>query len=309
MSQSVSEAVAATAPANGCIREIDGTQRVFYDGYWIKYYAPPADTLGAKKQLIQALTRRLFNHVEHGINIPGLRLEEARTAFERETDPARKRVNQAMLAGAYFNRAADIFTKLVELQELGVAINQHNELMRECGQCLLHALDLGKAVRHRNGDESIDELWGEPFKAFTIPIHDFYSSRYIKIAQTMRDIDQIAGALADTLACCPAFSGIAPLVNELAEAAKRKCETLRTDSVIFDVWPSFVVAGDRMTEFAEALAASPEGEEAAPRIEEAAQLIEDGKTLLTHITRARVAMPKSSAEFLSRCERFRRSTG
>lgn len=308
MSQSVSEAVDTTAPANGCLRDFDGIQRVFYDGYWIKYYAPPADTLAAKKQLIQALTRRLFNHVEHGINIPGRRLEEARSAYEQETDLARKRVKQAMLAGAYFNRAADIFTKLVELQELGVAINQRNELMRECGQCLLHALDLGKAVRHRNGDESIDELWGEPFKAFTIPIQDFYNSRYIKIAQTMRDIDQIAGGLADTLACCPLFGDIAPLVRELAEAAKRKCETLRTDSVIFDVWPRFVVAGDRMTEFAETLAANTEGE-ATSHIEEGAQLIQDAKSLLTHITRARVAMPKSSADFLARCERFRRSVG
>jgi hypothetical protein len=306
MSQSVSEAIPTTAPTNGCVREIDGSRRVFYDGYWIKHYAPPEDTLAAKKRLIQALTRRLFNHVEHGINIPGRRLEEALQAYEQESDPARKRVNQAMLAGAYFNRAADIFTKLVELQELGVAINQRNELMRECGQCLLHALDLGKAVRHRNGDESIDELWGEPFKAFTIPIQDFYSSRYVKIAQTMRDIDHIAGALAETLACCPVFGGIAPLVHEFAEAAKRKCETLRTDPVIFDVWPSFVVAGDRMTEFARALAANPEGETAS-RIEEGAQLIEDGKALLTHITRARVAMPKSSAEFLARCERFRHS--
>ncbi len=305
MSQSVNEAVATAAPANGCIREIDGTRRVFYDGYWIKYYAPPADSLAAKKQLIQALTRRLFNHVEHGINIPGRRLEEARSAYEQETDPARKRVNQAMLAGAFFNRAADIFTKLVELQELGVEINQRNELMRECGQCLLHALDLGKAVRHRNGDESIDELWGEPFKAFTIPIQDFYNSRYIKIAQTMRDIDQIAGTLADTLACCPVFSGIAPLVHGLAEAAKLKCEILRTDPVIFDVWPSFVVAGDRMTEFAEALAARAD-RDVETDVEEGALLIEDGKSLLNHITRARVAMPKSSADFVARCERFRR---
>lgn len=41
---------------------------------------PPADSLQSKKQLIQALTRRLFNHVEHGINIPGKRLDEARRA-------------------------------------------------------------------------------------------------------------------------------------------------------------------------------------------------------------------------------------
>src|SRR6478672_5500949 len=95
--------------ANGEKRLIKGQWRVHYDGYWIKVYEAPADTLGAKKRLIEALTRRLFNHVEHGVNIPGTRLEEARRSFESETDPQRKRVKCAMLAGALFNRAADIF--------------------------------------------------------------------------------------------------------------------------------------------------------------------------------------------------------
>ncbi len=63
---------------------IDGRLRVYYDGYWIKAYEVPADTLLAKKRLIEALTRRLFNHSEHGINVPGRRLEEARRAFDSE---------------------------------------------------------------------------------------------------------------------------------------------------------------------------------------------------------------------------------
>src|SRR5690606_34860471 len=58
----------------GTRRMIAGEARVFYGGYWIKAYDPPADTLTAKKHLIEALTRRLFNHVEHGLNIPGTRL-------------------------------------------------------------------------------------------------------------------------------------------------------------------------------------------------------------------------------------------
>ncbi|MGC4093589.1 MAG: hypothetical protein QM756_37965 [Polyangiaceae bacterium] len=37
-------------------------------------------------------------------------------------------------------------------------------------------------VLHRSGEEGIDELWGEPFKAFAFPIEEFYKSRYIKIA-------------------------------------------------------------------------------------------------------------------------------
>ena len=65
-----------------------------------------------------------------------------------------------MLAGALFNRATDIFTKLVDLQALGVEISSDNALMRECGRCLQEALVLGKSVLHRSGDEGIDELWG-----------------------------------------------------------------------------------------------------------------------------------------------------
>src|SRR5690606_23110900 len=71
---------------NGTIALIDGVRRIHYDGYWLKYYDPPADSLQTKKILIQALTRRLFNHVEHGINIPGKRLAEARASYETEQD-------------------------------------------------------------------------------------------------------------------------------------------------------------------------------------------------------------------------------
>ena len=303
MSEPLRDTALSDTVVNGTKREICGKRCVYYDGYWIKLYEPPADTLSAKKSLIGSLTRRLFNHVEHGINIPGKRLEEARLAYQRETDPERKRVNEAMLAGSYFNRAADIFTKLVELQELGVAIDQSNELMRECGRCLLQALELGKAVRHRSGDEAIDELWGEPFKAFTIPVEDFYESRYLKIAQTMRNIDRIADALATAFTGIGLFEGVEGAIRAFAEAAKLKCETLRTDPVIFDVWPSFVVAGERLSAFANACTSTPSATE-LQLAADGKQLIEDGKALLTYVTRARVPMPKSTADFLSRCDRF-----
>lgn len=88
---------------------------MFYSGYWIKTYKVPENTLVAKKKrLIEALTRRLFDHTEHGLNIPGCRLSDARQSWA-ETDPARRRVKAAMLAGALFNRATDIFRKLVEV--------------------------------------------------------------------------------------------------------------------------------------------------------------------------------------------------
>src|SRR5690349_3302827 len=87
-------------PAEGSRRLFDQVERVFYSGYWIKTYPVPADSLRAKKELIEALTRRLFNHTEHGLNVPGVRLAEARIAYESEQDRAKRRVKGAMLAGA-----------------------------------------------------------------------------------------------------------------------------------------------------------------------------------------------------------------
>ena len=132
-----------TALTNGTKRVIDGVSRVYYDGYWVKAYDAPADTLQVKRLLIEALSRRLFNHVEHGINVPGTRLEAARRAFEIEEDPQRKRVKSAMLAGALFNRVTDIFTKLVDMQAVGVKIDSENALMRLCGEHLEERLSPG----------------------------------------------------------------------------------------------------------------------------------------------------------------------
>jgi len=290
---------------NGTRRKRAGVPYIFYDGYWIKYYEPPADSLAAKKKLIEALTRRLFNHVEHGINIPGRRLEEARVAYESETDPALRRVKSAMLAGALFNRAADIFTRLVELQEAGVKIEPENSLMRECGRCLSEALEYGKSVRHRSGDVSIDELWGEPFKAFSVPVEAFYESRYIKIAQTMREIDCIATGLSDSLTGNSLFPGARPLLQKLADAAKRKTETLRTDPAIFDVWPSFVVACESLCWMEARLPPAPT--RATMRLaEQGSRLIHDGTSLIAYIARARVPMPPSAESYLRRCEEYRR---
>jgi hypothetical protein len=285
----------------GTKQVIDGVQRVFYYGYWIKAYEAPDDTLVAKKRLIEALTRRLFNHVEHGINVPGHRLAEARTSWETEADPARRRVKGAMLAGALFNRATDIFTKLVELQAVGVDIGYDNALMRECGACLQEALELGKTVLHRSGEEGIDELWGEPFKAFSIPIESFYESRYIKIAQTMRDIDRIVEVLANTFGGRKGYEALGPLVHAFAEAAKIKCETLRTDKQIFDVWSAFAVAGEELHAFEPSLRLGADDAEVL-EAEHAQRLVRQARNLVSYISRARVPMPKSTAEFAERCD-------
>ncbi|MGB5833478.1 MAG: hypothetical protein WBG92_15980 [Thiohalocapsa sp.] len=290
---------------NGIVAEVDGQVCIHFDGYWIKYYEPPPESLEAKKGLIEALTRRPSNHVEHGVNLPGVRHAQAPIAYEGENDPDRKRVNGAMLAGALFNRAAKIFTKLVELKADGVEVEPDGTLMKECGDYLLEALELGHMVRHRGGDEGIDELWGEPFKAFTQPIAAFYQSRYIKIALTMRDIDRITATLATTFEGSSQIPGIAPLLAEFGEAAKRKCEILRTDVAIFDVWPAFVVARDRLRNMQPHLPPAPSLAE-IHQAQETTRIFQAGTALVTYIVRARVPMPKSARDLIDQCDRFRR---
>ncbi|MBK6971560.1 MAG: hypothetical protein IPH26_00850 [Sterolibacteriaceae bacterium] len=292
-----------TEIALGTRSVIDGESRGYYYGYWIKIYEVHDDTLQAKKRLIEALTHRLFNHVEHGLNVPGRRLDEARRAYDSETDPARRRVKGAMLAGAMFNRATDIFTKLVEMQALGIEIAPDNALMRECGRHLQEALSLGRLVLHRSGEEGIDELWGEPFKAFTVPLEDFYESRYVKIALTMRDIDRIVDTLIAIFDPLPMFRGIDVPARAFGADARIKCETLRTDREIFDVWSRFVVAAEQLMAFAPP--PSPAWTlQQLQGYDDALVLIRQGRDLVTYIARARTPMPKSMREWMDRCEKF-----
>jgi len=292
------------SPAEGTRRMFAGAERVFYCGYWIKTYPMPADSLEAKKRLIEALTRRLFNHTEHGLNIPGNRLNDARQSYESETDPARKRVKAAMLAGTLFNRATDIFKKLVELQAEGIDIRSDDALMHECGQCLLDAMELGRFVLHRSGEEGIDELWGEPFRAFSIPIEDFYESRYIKIGQSMADIDRIAESMVTTLAGIGAFGNAEAPVRDFALAAKIKMESLRSDAEIFDIWAQLVTSAERLTNLSPMPQAVSGGAWPRHSFADGQQLIRNGRDLIFYIAQARTPMPKSTREFIERCARY-----
>ena len=304
MSGSISELPSLERePPNGARRRIGDKDCIYYDGYWIRYYDPPGETLAEKQQLIDQLTRRLFHHTELGINTPSDRLDTARAAYERETDPRRKRVCGAMLAGALFNRATDIFTSLVDLAAKGIETSPDNELMRECEDCLVEALKLGKTVKHYSGHDGIDELWGEPLKAFSTSMAECYQSRYAKIAQAMRDIDRIADAIVEQIEDDERLRGAKPLVRAFAQAAKEETETMRTDVATFDVWPEFVACGERLLDFRPP-APIPGDESVQRRVEDGLRLLREGKNLLTYLAGARVPMPKSTSEFLDLCRRY-----
>ncbi|MEM7406876.1 MAG: hypothetical protein AAF458_16375 [Pseudomonadota bacterium] len=286
-----------TAPENGTVADVDGKRCIYYDGYWIRYYEPPEDRLSERKALIDTLTRRLFHHTEAGINTPGERLDLARKSFEREQDPVRKRVNAAMLAGALFNRATDIFNTVVDLAEKGVEISSDNELMRQCERYFEEALELGKQVKHYSGHEGIDEMWGEPFKAFVMPTAAFYETRYLKIAQSMRDMDAIANVMLETCALLEDFRGIVPLISHFEVMARLECETMRRDPEIFDVWPAYVAAGEALLAFEPANCTQDNAD--------MLRLMREGKRLIGYVASARVPMPKSTEQYLESCQRMR----
>jgi len=291
---------------NGTRRIVNDQEFVFYDNYWIRYYQHPPETLEAKKNLIESLTRRTFHHTEHGINTPGHHLDSARESYERETDPRKKRVNAAMLAGALFNRATDIFRIIVDLTAKGVEVSSENELMLECGQCFKEALELGKQVKHYSGQEGIDELWGEPFRAFSVPIEAFYESRFIKTAQAMRNIDNIAAQLKEVLLPLSTFAGAEEYIDRYANAAKYECETMRADAITnFTVWPMFVSAGEEMTEYT----GHPYTDPAMPAWLHSTglKLVFDCKSLIEWVALARVPMPASTALFTESCAEFNRA--
>ncbi len=291
-------------PVDGTRITLDNKEFVAYDGYWIRYYTPPPDSLVERKRMIDHLTRRAFHHTEPGINTPGERLELARSAYAKQSDPAKKRVNAAMLAGALFNRATDIFTAIVELEEKGVKISQDNELMKSCGKCFKEALELGKQVNHHSGEEGIDELWGEPFRAFTVCMKDYYQSRYIKVAQSMANIDLLSRTIKETFAGVPEFPDIDTLVDQFATAAKCETETMKSDANIFDVWPEFIAFGKALADY------RPEIEMCVTRkhrytLEHAQKTLARGRDLINWVARARVPMPKSTSDYIQQCRELR----
>ncbi len=292
---------------NGQIRQIDNVDHIYFDGYWIRYYEPPEESLSEKKKLLDALTRRTFHHTEPGINTPGDKLDEVRLAWQRETDEQRKRVNAAMLAGALFNRATDIFTTIVDLEQRGIHVTPDDDLMRQCSSCLSEALSLSGNVKHHSGEEGVDELWGEPVKVFTMSMADYYCSRYRKIAQAMRDIDQIGLEIKRSICCLEWFEGSRELIDDFILIAKNESEILRSDPDYLTIWPEFVADGEKILNFRANIPATASSR-LERHIKHGTRLLQDGKELITWISNVRVPMPVSAARYLRKCATYRENT-
>ncbi|MFT5612086.1 MAG: hypothetical protein ACI9WC_001290 [Arenicella sp.] len=292
-------------PDNGTIREHNGKICVFTDGYWLRYYAPPPNTMAEKRELIYSLRRRVFHHTEEGINSPGWRMEISRKYYEAETDPARKRVKAAMLAGSLFNRATDIFTSVVDLEEKGIHVDDTNQLVKQCEACFMEALELGKEVRHFSGEEGVDELWGEPFKAFSMPIDKFFESRYIKLAQTFAAIDCVVDRMVSVFEKVDGFDDVLPLLEELRDVCKTEVETMRRDEAIYEVWPRYVTAKESIMAFKPCGLSTHENR--LRYWEDGLRLLHMGKDVVSYLSGVRVPMPATTENYMANCDLFEKN--
>ncbi len=292
--------------SNGTIRVIDGIECIYYDGYWLRHYSVHSDSIADKKNIIDQMTRRVFHHVETGINTPGNQVETIRASYERETSPHKKRVKGAMLAGALLNRGRDILKSLVNLEAAGVEVAMDNPLYTECGHCLSEALQLGHNIKLNDGGAGNTELWGEPFRVFTMPMSDFFETRYIKLAQTMSGIDKTAAAMQDLINSHGAFHDLKKMLDDLTTTAKHACETLRSDPAIFEIWPAYIAAREQFEEFELKLSEKINSDEFVA-IHRKFNLIREGGALLARHTNLRVPIPESVDNFLAKCENCRSS--
>ena len=120
---------------------------------------------------------------------------------------------------------------------------------------------------------------------------------------TMREMDEIADDSAALSKTSRRSQASLRSSSTLHRTAQSKCDTLSHDHDVFDVWTTFVVAGESLSGFQPRLSAAPTLPEqrAATRGTE----LVSAKELISYIARARVCMPKSTAELLERCRQYR----
>jgi hypothetical protein len=121
----------------------------------------------------------------------------------------------------------------------------------------------------------------------------------------MSEIDTITDKLSSIFRKTEMFGHLVPILKDLGESAKMATETLRSDTRIIEIWPRFVGASDRI--FAAKVNIPKDGSRKQYALgKRGLELIADGATLIISHSNSRMPMPKSTSEFLERCNTFKK---
>jgi hypothetical protein len=232
---------------NGYIETINGTERVWWNGYAIKHYSPPEkdDYL---EEILENLEERLlsfFRHAESGIRPPrnidlDKYIEILREEYQ-DASPDQQRVHAAYLVGALFWRVAD---KLKEgiIESEGEKLEVNNPQYQAVGADIMEANSLLKFVRRKGikkftpyeVDQVLNGIWGEFIQPATLGVTQYQKHSYLRLADAMAEIDKVFGAIKEVIEAnkveFPYLMQAVPIFEELASVAKCRSEIIRSDS-------------------------------------------------------------------------------
>ncbi len=119
----------------------------------------------------------------------------------------------------------------------------------------------------------------------------------------MSEIDKITSAICTVTIGDGAFSDVNNKILELGIMAKMTCETIRTDPVMFDVWPSYIAAKEEYEDSLNSLLTDINDKKNI-QFMYAYRLIKEGGVLLIKLATLRVPIPASVRSFTNRCKDF-----
>ena len=145
--------------------------------------------------------------------------------------------------------------------------------------------------------------YGANLKAFTMSPAKFYESRFVKIAQSMRDIDRVGDCMIKTFGSNSVFTGISDSIMAYTAVAKRVSDTMKKDPIIFQTWPEFVALAEALDTFEPKLPASADQMQQM-KTGQGMALLREGKRLIGYIAGARVPMPLSTERYIEKCRQY-----
>lgn len=254
-------------PQDGEVRHIDGRDRCFFGGYWIRYYPPikKTDLQGALK-LVNTFEWRFQKAVETGMEATpdDDRIEEQRKLFEAAkaqraslTDKQSRaykhaeeeeRVFGGMLAVSLFRRTMENIKEHITLRLMEEKTEELQPLRTQIERDFMESAKLFDYVRRAGGkkdkDQVLKEMLGEPMFVFTMTLPEaspglidmFHNNRYRKIAASWKNIDNTTAAIKKLVATSPALkcSALTEMIDALAANAKARCELRRSDQPEYD---------------------------------------------------------------------------
>jgi hypothetical protein len=256
-------------PKQWDIQTVDGRQRCYVDGYWIRHYPQmQKNDLETALKWVGNFEWRFQKAVENGMETTGddARIESQRGLYEAAQKEKERIANKTsrefkkaeieenafggLLAVSLVRRMVNNIKKHITLRIRKIDDPQQlHSLEKQIDADMRSAALLFKYVRRAGGAEDKDrvlaEMQGEPLFVFNITLNAandelatmFHHNRYTKLASAWRNIDEASGAIKRAIASSPTLksSGLMDIIDNMSMSAKARSELMRSDLPDYDL--------------------------------------------------------------------------